>query len=153
MAEHKTENLDLLKLVAYIEEQQPGTLITYENTQHDTGVAMDMVGRGLMRKAFKEAHRTYKIRKGTGWWLDCLENATEIVHGKTKRVYAGFVRVKQTIEIVRPLYYRQLPEEEQKLLDIQSAVTEAALAQSKQLSSYHPKRKQISQTTETIPLP
>jgi hypothetical protein len=150
---HKTQNLDLLKLVSYIQEQPAGTVITYEAAHHDTAVAMDTEGKALMRQAFKEARRVYKIQKGVGWWLDCAQNASDIVDGKTRQVYNGFVRVKTTIEILRPLYYHMLPEEERKLIDLRASMTEVALTQARQVSAFTPKRKLLSQTRETIPLP
>ncbi len=150
----KTENIDKLKLEAYLQEQEPGTLITYESTEHDTGVAMDMDGKALMRAAFKNVKREYVIQRNVGWWLDCVKNASGIVEGKTQRAFRSFVRVKQTIEVIYPRYYHLLPEQERQLLDLRKVVTEAVLGQSRQIPAFYPKRKQLPpQTAENIPLP
>jgi hypothetical protein len=154
MKETRKELTDFWKLIAYIQEQPQGAIISYEQVQHDTLVIMDTNGRTKLRQAIERAEREYKNIIGQGYVLDSIELVTEIMSIHVQRIYSRVKRTQRAHRILRPKYYQLLPKEERERMDIQGGIIELmAEAGERQKALYAPKRKQIAQTTETIPLP
>jgi hypothetical protein len=131
------------KLFAYLIDQPSGAELSYLQIEHDTGVRMDDKGKASMRQAVKECERTYKPLRGQGIWLDSVDNATDIVEGKVKRVRGAMVKVTETITIVRKREYDLLPLREQRMIDQKESFLRAALAIDKQGNVFTPPRKEL----------
>lgn len=153
MKKHKIENVELLKLIDYFKIQPQGVELTYNQIEQETGVAMDTNGKSLMRRAIKESERVYKVNHALGIWLDCLENATEIVTIQTTRVRRSIEKTVQTIKVVKPRYYHLMPKQEQELMNLRESFTNAALIEDKKSSLSTNKTKIITQNTEKIDIP
>lgn len=150
MNKHKIANVELIKLIDYFKSQPKGADLTYLQIEQETGISMDTAGKALMRKAVSASERVYKVRTGVGIWLDCLENATEIVTIKTKRVRTSMVKTIEAIKIVKPVYYRQLPKSEQQLMDMRESLISMTLSQEKEHTLKKQEIKILPQNDERI---
>jgi hypothetical protein len=139
----KTENLDLVKLFEYVLEQPLGTELSFLQIEHDTGVVMDSAGKGLIRRAVKEAEMRYKPARGKGIWLLSPVNATDIVTSKAKRMRRAAIEVRDTITVIHKRVYHLLPKQEQQLMELRENLVNAMLSQENQIRVYSPPRKQI----------
>lgn len=148
------KSTELLILTAYIENQPAGATLYYDQIEHDTGIVMDDDGRTKLRHAMEDAKREYKNIRSQGYILDSVELVTEIMSIHVKRIFSRVKRTQQAHRVLKPRYYPLMPKQERDLLDLQGVVLDTmAEAGERQKKFYEPKRKQLAQTTETVPLP
>ncbi len=143
------------KLLSYVLDQPHGARLDYERVTLDTGVKMDAHGKTKLRRAIVNSGREYSIERNIGYVLAQVDSASAIADNRTQEVEHKVTKLHRSLTVLSEAFYEELPEEEKQIFTIRLSVTGALTASIEQAKRLYSKKevKQISQTTETIPLP
>lgn len=103
-----------LKLRAFLAQQPPGAQLTYDHIEQFTGIAMDINGRGKLRRAAAREHLAYDSVIGVGIELASPVNGVHIVGGRLERIRKAIMRTERTHAVIQQRFLDQMSEEDQK---------------------------------------
>lgn len=105
---------ETLKLQAYIEQQKPGTELSYYKISHDTGVELDTKGKTYLRTALHRAKKEYTTIHNQGIVLADKNNAMDIVTHRLDKIDKAVKRGEKTHKNIQAQFFDSLPLEKQK---------------------------------------
>lgn len=123
MSRRRLEKDDsFLKLVAYVDaHRKPGTLLTYDGVEEETGVLMDRGGRDKLREAILYSGLEYRLIRGEAFELAQVGTCREILGNKLMSIDSRIKRAEQARKRVAWQFFKALPKEEQdRLLFLQA---------------------------------
>lgn len=107
---------EYLKLRDYIAEQPHGVMLSYIKVEADTGVKMDAVGQGKLRRAILANKREYILHIGEGYELAQASNAINVVNTGIYKVNNALTRAVRRADNVGDAFMMELSEEDRQNL-------------------------------------
>lgn len=100
-------------LKEYFEAQPDGDELSWMRIEADTGIAMDLRGKGLARTALKKLRRPYEALRGQGLRLSSPESAIVIMGGKFGRIDNAVRRADRTRACLQDRHLAQMNQRDQ----------------------------------------
>ena len=105
-----------LKLQAYLEKQKPGSEISYQKIDHDTGVKMNQRGKQYLRSALHRAKLEHSCMHGYGIKLADPETTMPIMTHKLMKIDRAVRRADRSHRNLQEQFFMSLSEQEQREL-------------------------------------
>lgn len=145
---------ETLKIQAFIEEQQHGSVVTYVEVQQTTGVRMDTNGKAKLRRALKRARREYSPIIGAGIRLAAADAVLSLVSHRLTSINNATKRGDKTTRLLHEQFFASLGLEEQRQILFAGAVFGAIRIAAENGKLLYGKQKQIANDgTIHIPIP
>jgi hypothetical protein len=105
---------ETLHLRAFLAGQPPGARLTYAGIEEATGIPMDVLGRGKLRRAAAREQLPYDTMIGRGIVLADAGNGVHIIGGRLERIRRAITRTEKTHADIQSRFLDQMSEEDQK---------------------------------------
>jgi hypothetical protein len=112
---------ETLLIEAYLRTLQPGMFVPYTDIEHETGVPMDLKGKGYMRTAMNRLKTEYTCVRGKGITLADQLNATSIIAHKVIRIDSAVNRAAKTTKRISNQFYDLLNANDQQHVNVLEA--------------------------------
>ena len=141
---------ELAILKGLLNDLPAGAYIAYAEIEQQTGVAMNVRGKCILRSALRSLKREYHCDRGNGIELENPANAMVLVTGRVKRVNGSLRRADKTVTRMAERYMEKLPKDDRDRLLATASLFGAIKAMAKGLSSIYKPGKLQTLTAETI---
>jgi hypothetical protein len=142
---------DTLKLQDFLSTQNHGSVLTYEVVQRETGVTMDLIGKGRLRQAMKHLRREYSAIRGTGIRLADASGVLPIISSRMNRIDNAVRRADKSQRNLQDQFYAEMSAEDKKRILFMGAVFGAIRLAAEQGRQVQRANRMLP--TITIPLP
>lgn len=107
-----------LAIENFLKTRLPGEELTYFFIESETGVPMDVKGKGYLRSALRRLKLPFETFKGQGVRLLCADNATRIVAHKTIKIDNATKRAeKTTLQVIHHDSFEQVSDENKQRIN------------------------------------
>lgn len=96
LASIQKRNAEVARLALYFTAMPDGEDISWLRIEHETGVVMDMHGRGLARRGLHRARRPYEAICGVGVRMSATGTALQIMRSRFVRIDGAVRRAEST---------------------------------------------------------
>lgn len=119
---------EYLRLIAYVEVQPPGKLLSYLDAAQETGVRMDVKGKDKLRRAILHLNREYSVMRGVGYQLADAKSAVGILGHKVLRIDKAVKRADRAQRVVQQQFLDKMDEGERNYVLFHGAALGAIIA-------------------------
>lgn len=105
---------EYLKLFAYVNQQQPGALLKYDDIQTEVGIPMTLANRTKLRRAILRSGREYAAVPNVGYQLADAASAMPILVHHMSGIDNKVKRTERAQRVVEKDFYAEMPAEQQQ---------------------------------------
>lgn len=113
---------ETLQIENVLKTLPPGTIVTYQELQDQSGVKMDGKGKSYLRTATNRLKLQYSPIRGIGIKLCCPETATSIIASKVIGIDNKVKKAAKSTKIIQEKFYDKLSPADQQHVNIVSSV-------------------------------
>ena len=113
---------DSQRLLALVEEQEDGMLLTYEEVEAQTGVIMNDYGKDKLRVAILRAGLEYSVLPTVGYRLASPDTAMQILTHQLVTIDSRVRRANRAQTVIQKQFLDALKPEEQRAVTFLGAV-------------------------------
>jgi hypothetical protein len=111
---------ETIKIENYLSSRNYGEFVSYADIEENTGVSMDIKGKGYMRTALRRMKCEYSPVRGAGIELASEKNTTRIIIHKLEKIDNAVKRSERTYDNLIP-FHEKLNQEELKSVQLVGA--------------------------------
>jgi hypothetical protein len=115
-------NEQSLRLAEFLRGLEPGANLSYLQIENETGVKMDMQGKGYLRRCLKRLKLEYSCRSGYGVQLANAETVMPILSTRICQIDHAVKRGNRTQKLLQEQFYDLLTAEDQRAVLLAGAV-------------------------------
>ena len=105
---------ETLRIKEYLEQKNPGDIVTYDEIGAETGVNMNSKGKSRLRSALKSLGLDFDTIRGQAIVLASAQNGLGIVGGKMQRISSAINKSRETHRRIQERFLAEMTQEEQK---------------------------------------
>lgn len=143
---------ETIRIQQFLEQQKPGTELSYLKIHNETGINMDEKGKQRLRSALKRAKLEYSTIQGSGIKLADSKSTMPILTGKILKIDRAVKRAEKTHKNLEEKFFSSLSKDEQQKILYVGAVFGAIRVAAENGKVIYSKTKQVSNNV-SIPVP